>query len=108
MPENQVQEPKAQQQPLGLTANPNNPPVVTQEQFFHLMRVSEALNNLLFLMKQENLQADTIRYYFEEDLVDAKDDKGNVILIKDKEGKDVPQKSLTPDFWSPKVEQATS
>lgn len=84
--------------PLGFTARTDKPTLVTSQQFFDLMKAVDVLSNIVSFIKQENVNQDNIRYYFEEDIVDAKDEQGNVILGQD--GK--PQKALRPDFWEAK------
>ena len=84
--------------PLGFTARTDKPIFVTSQQFFDLMKAADVLSNIVNFIKQENVNQDNIRYYFEEDIVDAKDEQGNVILGQD--GK--PQKALRPDFWEAK------
>lgn len=84
--------------PLGFTAMTDNPILVTSQQFFDLMKAVDVLSNIVAFVKQQNIDNDNIRYYFEEDIVDAKDKDGNVILGQD--GK--PQKSLRLDFWEAK------
>jgi hypothetical protein len=82
--------------PLGFTARTDKPVIVTSQQFFDLMKAVDVLSNIVSFIKQQNVDGDNIRYYFEEDLVDATDEQGNAILGQD--GK--PQKSLRPDFWN--------
>ena len=84
--------------PLGFTARTDKPIFVTSQQFFDLMKAADVLSNIVNFIKQENVNQDNIRYYFEEDIVDAKDEQGNVILGQD--GK--PSKALRSDFWEAK------
>ena len=86
--------------PLGFTARTDKPIFVTSQQFFDLMKAADVLSNIVNFIKQENVNQDNIRYYFEEDIVDAKDEQGNVILGQD--GK--PQKALRSNFWETKSE----
>ena len=98
MAKKEVKEEKKEPLPLGFTARTDNPILVTSQQFFDLMKAADVLSNIVNFIKQENVNQDNIRYYFEEDIVDAKDEQGNVILGQD--GK--PQKALRPDFWEAK------
>ena len=84
--------------PIGFTARTDKPIFVTSQQFFDLMKAADVLSNIVNFIKQENVNQDNIRYYFEEDIVDAKDEQGNVILGQD--GK--PSKALRSDFWEAK------
>lgn len=82
--------------PIGFTARTDKPMLVTSQQLFDLMKAVDVLSNIVAFLKQENVNNDNIRYYFEKDIVDAKDEQGNVILGQD--GK--PQKALRADFWN--------
>ena len=93
------EEQKESRIPLGLTAKNDTFPQINFQQFFDLMRSLDALNNVVNFIKQENFNADNIRYYFEEDLQDAVDKEGSTILVKNNKGELVPQKILKPDFW---------
>lgn len=84
--------------PLGFTAKTDAPILITSQQFFDLMKMVDVLSNIVAFIKQQNIDNNNIHYYFEEDLVDAKDQNGNTILGQD--GK--PQKSLREDFWDVK------
>ena len=98
MAKKEVKEEKKEPLPLGFTARTDNPILVTSQQFFDLMKAVDVLSNIVAFVKQQNVDNDNIRYYFEEDIVDAKDQDGNIILGQD--GK--PQKSLRLDFWEAK------
>lgn len=94
-------EPQQQERtPLGFTARDDKNATVTMTQFFDLMKVVSTLSNLVNFVKQENFNNNNIKYYFQEDLVEAKDKDGNTIMTKDQEGKDVPQMVLRSDFWN--------
>jgi hypothetical protein len=81
-----------QKVPLGFTARNDKPALVTFQQFFDLMRVVDSLNNLVNFVKQENFNADNIRYYFEDDLIETEDENGKKV------------KTLRQDFWNVKEE----
>lgn len=83
-----------QKVPLGLVSRTDSNALLTFQQLFDILRVAEAFSNLVLFLKNENLNKDLLRYYFEEDLVEAKDEKGNPIL---QDGK--PQKTLRSNFW---------
>jgi hypothetical protein len=95
-PEGNAPQQEEQKVPIGFTAKTDKSAVVTFQQFFDLMKILDNMNNVINFIKQENFNADNIRYYFPEDLTDAKDEQGNPIL--NKEGK--PQKVLREDFWN--------
>lgn len=88
------QEPVVQEEnqkvPLGFTARTDKPISITSQQFFDLMRVLDGLNNVVNFVKQENINNDNIRYYFEEDLVHTEEDGKKVSKLRD-------------DFWDPKI-----
>ena len=65
--------------PIGFTARVDSPILVTPQQFFDLMKATDVLGNIIAYIKQQNIDNDNIRYYFEEDLIDAKDEKGSAI-----------------------------
>lgn len=77
--------------PIGFTAKNDTSPLITFQQFFDFMRILDSMNNLLNFVKQENFNADNIRYYFPEDLVDVE--------VENEKGEKVMQKSLREDFW---------
>lgn len=81
--------------PIGFTAKSNTTPLITFEQFFNLMRILDTFNNLVNFVKQENFNADNIRYYFPDDLVEVTDETGKT------------SKQLRPNFWdnTPPVEE---
>lgn len=89
---------KEQKIPIGFTARTDQNIILTPQQFFDMMKAMDVLSNIVAFVKQQNIDNDNIRYYFEEDIVDAKDQDGNIILGQD--GK--PQKALRPDFWEAK------
>jgi hypothetical protein len=86
--EEPVQEQPQEKVPLGFTARADKPALVTFQQFFDLMRILDGMNNIINFVKQENVNADNIRYYFEEDLVETTNEKGEKT------------KALREDFWN--------
>jgi len=100
--------PEEKTAPLGLTARDDVYAKISMPEFFHLMKTADALVNLMAHLKQVNIQEDNIRYYFEENLEEVKDEKGNPVyvknelgeILKDKEGEQITQKKLKDNFWS--------
>jgi|SRR6187402_1797968 len=86
--------------PIGLTARNETTPLITFQQFFDLMRVLDSMNNIVNFIKQENFNADNLRYYFPEDLVEVFDKEGNPVMIKNQKGELVQDKQLRGDFWT--------
>jgi len=86
----QVTQPEAQRVPLGFTAKTDSKPLITFQQFFDLIRAVDTLSGLTTFLKQENFNADNIRYYFKEDLEDVVNDQGEITT----------QKKLREDFWN--------
>lgn len=82
------QEVQQEKIPLGFTARADKPALVTFQQLFDIMRILDGMNNVVNFVKQENVNADNIRYYFEEDLVETTNEKGEKT------------KALRDDFWS--------
>lgn len=87
---------------LGFVAHPEATPEITFPQFFQLMLTVESLNKQLLQIKQTNFNNDNMRYYFETDVEDVKDEQGNVVMVKNNKGEDVPSKTLRQDFWESK------
>lgn len=83
--DNQAKELKT---PLGFTSKNETNALITMPQLFDLLKLVETLSNWAMFIKQENFNADNIRYYFEEDLVEVENDKGEKI------------KQLRADFWN--------
>lgn len=83
--------------PLGFVFKPNEEIKFTAEQFSHLLQITEALSNLILTIKQKHFEIDVFRWYYKEDLVELKDESGNLILQQD--GK-TPKYDLRSDFWS--------
>jgi hypothetical protein len=114
MSEQVKEQPKVENQqssekiPLGFVAKDDTNPVISFQDFFDVMRLTETLSNLVFKLKQENFEKGAMKYYFEEDLVDVVDKDGNPVYVKkqdgniasDKEGKPLVQKRLKDTFWS--------
>lgn len=86
----QVTQPEEQKVPLGFTAKTESKPLITFQQFFDLIRAVDTLSGLTTFLKQENFNADNIRYYFKEDLVDVINEQGETTT----------QKKLREDFWN--------
>ena len=72
--------------PKGLTARPNALPI-TFPQFFDLLRLADAFSHLMIFLKNENINNDNLRYYFEEDVVKTTNEKGELV------------ETLREDFW---------
>jgi len=89
---------KEQKIPIGFTARTDQNIILTPQQFFDIMKAMDVLSNIVAYVKQQNVDKDVIRYYFEEDIVDATDEQGNLILGQDEK----PLKSLRKDFWEVK------
>lgn len=101
MTEQKEEQPKV----LGFVARTDVNPEMTFQDFFQLMLKIEDINKLLLKIKQTNFNNDNMRYYFESDLEDMKDEQGNVIMTKNQQGQDIPQKTLKANFWEPETTQ---
>lgn len=86
--------------PLGLAGNPHAKPLVEMPQFFDLLKIADTLSKVVSAIKQANVDNGNVKYYFQEDLVEVKDDQGATILIPDGKGGNVPQMTLNPTFWN--------
>lgn len=95
-----MEETKQEKIPLGFTSKNDVNALVTMAQLFDLLRIIETLSNWGMFVKQENFNADNIRYYFQEDLVPVTDEQGNPVMIKNQKGEEVPQQQLRKDFWN--------
>jgi len=98
--ENQSETIQEEKPPLGLVGNPNETVTFTMPQFIHLMKVLDEATKLVSFIKNESIKTGTIKYYFQEDLTEIKDQQGNTLLTKNEKGEDVPQLQLKSDFWS--------
>lgn len=94
-----------QQKVLGFVARQDVNPEITFQEFFQLMLKIEDINKLFLKIKQTNFNNDNMRYYFESDLEDMKDEQGNVIMTKNQQGQDIPQKTLKSTFWESETQE---
>lgn len=66
----------------------NYPVTMPPELWFDLVRAQEVINNAMLWLKQQHFENDTFRWYFEEDLVEVENEKGEK------------QKTIRSDFWN--------